>query len=158
MLSLFNKSFFIIKCANYSPQPVFDVSQDSFVTTTELSSTVDEDLHSPSHCAFDHCPPFDLPSSSPQSISPPHPSDPQADLKPDSIAHDGYLLQPSSSDHTIEYPAPIDQELAHFPDRSEKVFGVESISVGDVHTLLLTHSGEVYGCGRNDQGGQVLST
>ncbi|KAL0214279.1 hypothetical protein P9112_006463 [Eukaryota sp. TZLM1-RC] len=131
-------------------QPVLGVPHISSPTT------VDDESQSPSHCSFDCCPPSDLPCSSLQCPSPPHPSDPQPDVKPDSIGHDGYLLQPSSSHPTIDNISQVDQELAHFPDRSLLMIGVKSISVGHSHTLLLTHSGEVYGWGWNFYGEVLL--
>ncbi|KAL0214219.1 hypothetical protein P9112_006403 [Eukaryota sp. TZLM1-RC] len=129
---------------NSFSQPVSDVSHDSIPTTTELSSTIDEELQCPSRFSVDHYLLSDLPCSSPQCTSPPHSFDPQSDQKPDSIVNNGCPLQPASSDPTLDHPSPIDQELAHFPDRSEKVFGVKSIFAGKKHIFLLIFSGAVY--------------
>ncbi|KAL0205983.1 hypothetical protein P9112_001290 [Eukaryota sp. TZLM1-RC] len=133
---------------NSFSQPAFDVSHDSILTTTELSSNIDEELRSPSHCSVHHCLFSDLPCSSPQSTSPPHSSDPQPDRTPDSNAHNGCPLQHAPSDPLLDHPSPCDQQPAHFPDRSERMGGVKSISCCYFCSLLLTYSGEVYAWGR----------
>ncbi|KAL0205150.1 hypothetical protein P9112_000457 [Eukaryota sp. TZLM1-RC] len=139
---------------NSCSQDASDVFHDSIPTTTILSSTIDEELRSPSHCSVDHCLPSDLPCSSPQSTFPPHSSDPQSDLKPDSNAHNRCPLHHASSDPSLEDPYASDQELAHFPDRSDKLVGVKSISCGRFHSLLFTHSGEVYFWGSSRSNGR----
>ncbi|KAL0205995.1 hypothetical protein P9112_001302 [Eukaryota sp. TZLM1-RC] len=133
---------------NSFSQDASDVFHDSIPTTTILSSTIDEELRSPSHCSVHHSLPSDLPCSSPQSTFPPHSSDPQPDRTPDSNAHNRCPLQHAPSDPLLDHPSPCDQQPAHFPDRSERMGGVKSISCGKFGSLLLTYSGEVYAWGR----------
>ncbi|KAL0208434.1 hypothetical protein P9112_011021 [Eukaryota sp. TZLM1-RC] len=132
---------------NCFSQAASDVSHQSIPTTTILSSTIDEELRSPSHCSVDHCLPSDLPCSSPHSTSAPHFSDPQPDQKPDSNAHNGCPLQHPSSDPTLNHPSACDPQLVHFPDRSDRHVGVKSISCSDFGSVLLTYSAEVYAWG-----------
>ncbi|KAL0208338.1 hypothetical protein P9112_010925 [Eukaryota sp. TZLM1-RC] len=57
--------------------------------------------------------------------------------------------------NTTELSSPSDQELPHFPDRSERMVWVKSISCSKFDSLLLTYSGEVYSWKRCCDG-QVL--
>ncbi|KAL0209209.1 hypothetical protein P9112_011796 [Eukaryota sp. TZLM1-RC] len=137
---------------NSCSQDASDVCHDSISTTMELSSTVDEELRSPSNCSVHHILFSDLSRSFPQSTSPPHSSDPQPDRTPDSNAHNGCPLQHAPSDSPLDHPSLCDQQPAHFPERSERMGGVKSISCSDFCSLLLTYSGEVYAWGRCGDG------
>ncbi|KAL0213863.1 hypothetical protein P9112_006047 [Eukaryota sp. TZLM1-RC] len=70
-----------------------------------------------------------------------------ADLTPNLYGQGGCRPQHASSNSRIGDTS----AMAHLPDRSDKI-GVKFISVGNNHTLLLTHSGEVYGWGQNGHG------
>ncbi|KAL0213834.1 hypothetical protein P9112_006018 [Eukaryota sp. TZLM1-RC] len=120
--------------------------------TTNEPSFRNEELASSSHRSKNRCSPLHLRCTSHQCPSHPHPSDLQSDLKPDSIGHDGCTLQHVSSDPTIDNSSPVDQKLTHFPDRSQRLVGVKSISADLYLIFLLTHSGEVYAWGDNDKG------
>ncbi|KAL0208034.1 hypothetical protein P9112_010621 [Eukaryota sp. TZLM1-RC] len=129
----------------------FHVSDDSSPNTTGLSSTADNESQSPSDCSFDHCPLSDLPCYSPDSTPPPRSPGPQ----PDSHGHNRCPLQRASWNPTLGDPCASDQELPRYPDRSDRIVGVKSISCSGFDSLLLTYSGEVYAWGSCDYG-QVL--
>ncbi|KAL0206017.1 hypothetical protein P9112_001324 [Eukaryota sp. TZLM1-RC] len=113
---------------NSFSQPAFDVSHDSILTTTELSSNIDEELRSPLIAQFITVyfqtyhvvlrnPPLlpILPIHNPTE----HPT--QMHIMDVLYSMPRQIL-------FLDHPSPCDQQPAHFPDRSERMGGVKSIS------------------------------
>ncbi|KAL0210042.1 hypothetical protein P9112_010126 [Eukaryota sp. TZLM1-RC] len=148
------------------------------VTPSSLPTCCREDAPPSSFDSYSSHFPSSIPVNS--SVSSHHPSSRTIDLSPDkensfrlsltSSVNDG----PKSYLPSTAFPSAMDVAPNHYiiqessissacedvsadpnPDRSDRMVGVKSISVGGCHTLLLTYSGEVFGWGSNDYG-QVL--
>ncbi|KAL0209975.1 hypothetical protein P9112_010059 [Eukaryota sp. TZLM1-RC] len=148
------------------------------VTPSSLLTCCREDAPPSSFDSYSSHFPSSIPVNS--SVSSHHPSSRTTDLSPDKENSFRLSLTSSVNDDTksslpsTAFPSAMDVAPNHYiiqessissacedvsadpnPDRSDRMVGIKSISVGGCHTLLLTYSGEVFGLGSNDYG-QVL--